>query len=124
MIRHNFSEPILHLLSVSHSHCEPETILSTIYEHSSDGIFILEPVSWETSLDTYSPPSHLSTTPTHSQPDAIDLSKIYREKDAVTIAQRILNTLLPPFDLAGHQVTMGCSIGIALYPEDAKILKP
>jgi diguanylate cyclase (GGDEF)-like protein/PAS domain S-box-containing protein len=80
MICNNFSEPILHLLSVSPSHGEPETILSTIYEHSSDGIFILEPVSLETSLDTYSPPSHLSTTLTHSQPDAIDFRFLFANR--------------------------------------------
>jgi diguanylate cyclase (GGDEF)-like protein/PAS domain S-box-containing protein len=43
---------------------------------------------------------------------------IYRAKDAAAIAQRILDALQSQFDLEGHQVGIGSSIGIAIYPLD------
>lgn len=48
------------------------------------------------------------------------LPGICHPKDAGMIGQRIIDVLQPDFDLAGHQVTMGCSIGIALYPRDGE----
>ena len=33
------------------------------------------------------------------------------------VAERLVNTLLQPVDVAGHQVSIGVSIGIAIYPE-------
>lgn len=42
-----------------------------------------------------------------------------RHVDEVTrIAQRIVSTLSEPFDLGGHRVFMGASIGITVYPFD------
>jgi diguanylate cyclase (GGDEF)-like protein/PAS domain S-box-containing protein len=43
---------------------------------------------------------------------------ISRAKDAAAIAQRILDALQGKFDLDGHKVGIGSSIGIALYPID------
>lgn len=43
---------------------------------------------------------------------------ISRTKDAAAIAQRILDALQDKFDLDGHKVGIGSSIGIALYPID------
>jgi diguanylate cyclase (GGDEF)-like protein len=46
---------------------------------------------------------------------------------AVDLAQRLVSALSLPFDLAGNQVTVGASLGIALYSSDgdtpAKLLK-
>ncbi|OCQ92116.1 diguanylate kinase [Oscillatoriales cyanobacterium USR001] len=46
------------------------------------------------------------------------LPHIFRPKDAAAIAQRILESLQEKFDLDGHNVAIGSSIGIALYPSD------
>jgi diguanylate cyclase (GGDEF)-like protein len=39
---------------------------------------------------------------------------------ATMLAERIINTLSEPFEIIGHQVLIGASIGIALAPEDGK----
>ena len=36
---------------------------------------------------------------------------------AISLALRIIDALVPPFDLGGHQATIGTSIGIALAPQ-------
>ncbi|HUB13992.1 MAG TPA: EAL domain-containing protein [Acetobacteraceae bacterium] len=41
-----------------------------------------------------------------------------RAEDVGLFAQRIIEVLSLPFDLSGHQVTVGASIGIALIPAD------
>ena len=38
--------------------------------------------------------------------------------DAAALAQRIIEALAGPFDLDGHQVVVGASIGIAIAPTD------
>ncbi|HYE51364.1 MAG TPA: EAL domain-containing protein, partial [Azospirillaceae bacterium] len=38
--------------------------------------------------------------------------------EALRVAERVLQTLSRPFTLEGQQVHAGCSIGIALFPED------
>ncbi len=43
-----------------------------------------------------------------------------RPEDVCRIAQRILDSLHGPFDIAGHTVQVGASIGIALYPNDSR----
>jgi diguanylate cyclase (GGDEF)-like protein/PAS domain S-box-containing protein len=37
---------------------------------------------------------------------------------AIALAQRLIERLAAPFDLAGHQVTIGTSVGIAIAPGD------
>jgi diguanylate cyclase (GGDEF)-like protein/PAS domain S-box-containing protein len=37
-------------------------------------------------------------------------------------ARRVLEALAQPFDMDGMNFTMGCSIGVAMYPEDGKTL--
>ncbi len=49
---------------------------------------------------------------------AIVQSPIARAEDAGTLAQRIVDKLSTPYDLQGHQVTIGISVGIALAPND------
>lgn len=39
---------------------------------------------------------------------------------ATMLAERIISTLSEPFEIKGHQVLIGASIGIALAPEDGK----
>ena len=39
-------------------------------------------------------------------------------KSAVNVAEKIRQALNQPFKLAGHQMNISCSIGIALYPEN------
>ena len=41
---------------------------------------------------------------------------IDRPEDAGALAQRIIEVLNEPFDLGGHQVVIGSSIGIAMAP--------
>ena len=49
---------------------------------------------------------------------AIVQAPLDRADDAGTLAQRIIETLSKPYDLHGHQVVVGASIGIALAPTD------
>lgn len=51
---------------------------------------------------------------------SILLWEITRATDAGLVARRVLDTLEQPLDLAGHEVTVTASIGIAVYPEDGR----
>ena len=46
------------------------------------------------------------------------LPDIHTGQDARVVAQRILDELAEPVTLAGHDITVSGSIGIAVYPED------
>jgi diguanylate cyclase (GGDEF)-like protein/PAS domain S-box-containing protein len=46
------------------------------------------------------------------------LSEIRDAGDVSLVAQRLLDVLREPFDLEGHEVVVGASIGIALWPID------
>ena len=49
---------------------------------------------------------------------AIILAPLDRVEEAGTLAQRVIELLSKPYDLDGHQVVVGTSIGIALAPAD------
>ncbi len=49
---------------------------------------------------------------------AIIQAPLDRVEDACTLAQRIVETLSEPYDLNGHKVVVGASVGIALAPAD------
>ena len=49
---------------------------------------------------------------------AIVQTGLNRSEDAKPLARRILHELCKPYDLAGHQVIIGTSIGIAIAPVD------
>lgn len=46
------------------------------------------------------------------------LPSLHSEQDAATIAGKIMARLASPFLLDGHEIFIGASIGIALYPRD------
>jgi diguanylate cyclase (GGDEF)-like protein/PAS domain S-box-containing protein len=46
------------------------------------------------------------------------LTEIRDSGDAAVVAQRIMDTLMRPLNLAGHEVVITPSIGIAVFPED------
>jgi len=46
------------------------------------------------------------------------LTQISSEADAASIANKILTLFKTPFDLGGHNIHLGASVGIALYPND------
>ena len=46
------------------------------------------------------------------------LTQISSEADAASIADKILSLFNKPFNLGGHNIHLGASIGIALYPND------
>lgn len=48
------------------------------------------------------------------------LPKIEAEPDATLVASKILQAIQQPFDLAGHEIHISASIGIAVYPEHGK----
>jgi len=48
------------------------------------------------------------------------LSEVAQRGDPERVAQRILRRLREPVNLDGREVTMGASIGIAVYPDDAE----
>ena len=41
-----------------------------------------------------------------------------RAEDVATLAQRIIDALSNPYDVAGHQIKIGVSLGIAMVPGD------
>ena len=47
---------------------------------------------------------------------AIILDEIIKTEDAGYVAEKIINSLAPPFNLNGHEVFASTSIGIAIYP--------
>ncbi|BCK86628.1 hypothetical protein MIZ01_0392 [Sideroxyarcus emersonii] len=55
------------------------------------------------------------------------LSGMGKEQDVMMVAEKILYSLDQPFELAGHEIHISSSIGIALYPahgdEDKSLLK-
>jgi diguanylate cyclase (GGDEF)-like protein len=51
---------------------------------------------------------------------ALILGEITESHEAAKIAQRILNALSKPFTINGHKVITTFSVGISLYPDDAK----
>ena len=46
------------------------------------------------------------------------LSDMAAPQDALHVAERIQEILAPPFSVKGHEVFLGVSIGIAIYPRD------
>ena len=46
-----------------------------------------------------------------------DISDI---QDAATVASKILESLIPPFDIEQHEVFVRISIGISIYPDNSK----
>lgn len=51
---------------------------------------------------------------------SIILDPIINREDAVRVAQKILHLIAQPFKLEGHQVSVGVSVGISLFPFDGK----
>lgn len=51
---------------------------------------------------------------------AIVLSPLNRVEQAGSLAQNVIDALSKPYELLGHQVTIGASVGIALAPNDTK----
>ncbi len=48
------------------------------------------------------------------------LPQINSTEDTINLSQRILNDLKQPFEIAGHQLYIKTSIGIAIYPQDGE----
>jgi diguanylate cyclase (GGDEF)-like protein len=48
------------------------------------------------------------------------LSQLEDPRDLAGVAQRILNALRRPFQLRGHELVIGASIGIAIWPADGE----
>jgi diguanylate cyclase (GGDEF)-like protein len=46
------------------------------------------------------------------------LPDIYQREDATIVAQKILASLVQPFIIAGHSLSVTASIGLSLYPSD------
>lgn len=50
----------------------------------------------------------------------IVLSELHDPQQASIVAQKILDELRRPFEVGGHELHLGASIGISTYPKDAK----
>lgn len=50
----------------------------------------------------------------------IILEGLYEREDASIVAARVLEELCRPFQVQGHEVSIGASIGIATYPDDGR----
>ncbi|MGI9295551.1 MAG: putative bifunctional diguanylate cyclase/phosphodiesterase, partial [Pseudomonadales bacterium] len=48
------------------------------------------------------------------------LEDVHSIADVVNVAKKIVQTIARPFPIAGNQILLGCSIGIAQYPEAGK----
>jgi diguanylate cyclase (GGDEF)-like protein len=48
------------------------------------------------------------------------LTQIAHPHEAEVVAAKIVSSLGQPFDVAGHAISSGASIGIALFPQDAE----
>jgi diguanylate cyclase (GGDEF)-like protein len=48
------------------------------------------------------------------------VENVHFEEEGERFAQRILSAIEKPFDLGEHQVSIGASIGLAFYPDDAR----
>lgn len=48
------------------------------------------------------------------------LSKLHRKEEAARVAQSLLDALATPFNIEGHQLSIGASIGISIFPDNAK----
>ena len=48
------------------------------------------------------------------------LASIHSKEDAAPTAKSLLDVLTPPFFVDGHQLTIGASIGISVFPENGK----
>lgn len=49
---------------------------------------------------------------------ALTLAQLRRPADAAVVARHIIATLTPPFLIEGHEIAVGASIGITLFPDD------
>jgi diguanylate cyclase (GGDEF)-like protein len=49
----------------------------------------------------------------------VTLSRLHVKEEAMIVGRALLDTLLEPFDIEGHQLTISASIGISIYPEIA-----
>ena len=48
------------------------------------------------------------------------LSSLHVKEEAMIVARNLLDALALPFHIEGHQLTIGASIGISIYPENAE----
>jgi predicted signal transduction protein with EAL and GGDEF domain len=46
------------------------------------------------------------------------LGEIREETDAATVARRIIRAMSEPFEISGHEIRIGASVGIATFPRD------
>lgn len=51
------------------------------------------------------------------------LNDINERKDVAMVSKKIIESIAVPFDLEGHAVHIGVSIGIAIYPDDAGVVE-
>ncbi len=51
------------------------------------------------------------------------LPKVSAQEDAVLVAQRVSNALFVPIKLDGRDLTIGVTIGVAIYPEDGQTVE-
>ncbi|GAB2875551.1 hypothetical protein GCM10027277_51000 [Pseudoduganella ginsengisoli] len=49
---------------------------------------------------------------------AVGLFDIHQHYEASTVAQKLIGTLVEPFYIDGHDLRVGASIGISVYPQD------
>lgn len=48
------------------------------------------------------------------------MSNLHKKEEAALVAKDVLDALATPFLIEGHQLTIGASIGISIFPEDAQ----
>jgi predicted signal transduction protein with EAL and GGDEF domain len=47
------------------------------------------------------------------------LDGLHAKEDAAMVAENLLDAILSPFQLEGHELTVGANIGISIFPDDA-----
>ncbi|MBR0757101.1 EAL domain-containing protein [Bradyrhizobium jicamae] len=52
----------------------------------------------------------------------VNLGQGLLHEDAAALAGRLINAISAPYDIAGHPIVIGCSIGIAVVPEHGTLI--
>ena len=47
------------------------------------------------------------------------LDRLHDKEDAALVAENLLDAISSPFQVEGHELNIGASIGISIFPDDA-----
>lgn len=123
-----FSDRVEHILNLSHRQHKPLALLrmnldgfklvNDSFGHDTGDEALIEIANRLTHL--------LRSSDTAARTGGDEFALILFGSDAPaakTVTQKILKTILKPFNINNHQFNLGCSIGISIYPRDGSDCK-